>query len=132
MLQLDLVAVELPEAEVEGQNTVADFKTMGSAPDGHEAHMSDQLTAYKLAKPRVERSALWVLVKTKEPQILWYPTRRTGDQLGEYLAKVGYVAREITNGHFYKRSGMWCAWCDYLPVCLGDKRQAEDTLVTVP
>jgi MoaA/NifB/PqqE/SkfB family radical SAM enzyme len=51
--------------------------------------------------------------------------------LGEYLAKVGYVAREITGKKFYKRKGMWCAWCDYLPVCLGDKRKAAETLVTV-
>ena len=116
---------------MQGENTVADFKTVGSAPDGHEAHMSDQLTAYKLAKPQVERSALWVLVKTKEPQILWQPTIRTGDQLAEYLAKVGYIAREITAGRFYKRPGMWCAWCDYLPVCLGDKRKAQESLVTV-
>ena len=62
---------------------------------------------------------------------MWQPTSRTGDQLGEYLAKAGYVAREITAGRFYKRPGMWCSWCDYLPVCLGDKRKVEDTLVTV-
>jgi hypothetical protein len=93
--------------------------------------MSDQLTAYKLAKPLVERSALCVLVKTKEPQILWQPTQPSGAQLGEYLAKAGYVAREIMAGRFYKRLGMWCAWCDDLPVCLGDKRKAAETLVTV-
>jgi len=93
--------------------------------------MSDQLTAYRLAEPGVEQSALCVLVKTKEPQIVWQPTNRTGAQLGEYLAKVGYVSREITAGHFHKRPGMWCAWCDYLPVCLGDKREVEETLVTV-
>jgi CRISPR/Cas system-associated exonuclease Cas4 (RecB family) len=114
-----------------GKNTVVDFKTAGSAPDEYEADMSDQLTAYKLAEPEAEQSALCVLVKTKEPQILWYPTERNGAQLGEYLAKVGYVAHEITAGRFYKRPGMWCAWCDFLPVCLGDKRRAEDTLVTV-
>ncbi|HTS16972.1 MAG TPA: PD-(D/E)XK nuclease family protein [Verrucomicrobiae bacterium] len=91
-----------------------------------------RLTAYKLARPQVERSALWVLVKTREPQILRQPTIRTGDELGEYLAKVGYVAREIANGHFHKRPDMWCAWCDYRPVCLGDKRKAEESLVTVP
>jgi CRISPR/Cas system-associated exonuclease Cas4 (RecB family) len=131
-LDLPFVGVIDLVADVDSNETVVDFKTAGSAPDEHEAHMSDQLTAYKLAKPQVERSALWVLVKTKEPQILWCPTNRTGDQLGKYLTKVGYVAREITAGRFYKRPGMWCAWCDYLPVCIGDKRRAEETLVTVP
>jgi hypothetical protein len=130
-LDLPFVGVIDLVAKVGGKNTVVDFKTAGSAPDEYEADMSDQLTAYKLAEPQVERSALCVLVKTKEPQILWYPTERNGAQLGEYLAKVGYVAREITARHFYKRPGMWCAWCDFLPVCLGDKRRAEESLVTV-
>jgi hypothetical protein len=117
---------------VESKKTVVDFKTAGSAPDDHDAAMSEQLTAYKLAVPEAEGLALCVLVKTKEPQIIWYPTERNGAQLGEYLAKVGYVAREITDGRFYKRPGMWCAWCDFLPVCLGDKRRTEETLVMVP
>jgi hypothetical protein len=131
-LDLPFVGVIDLVAKVRGKNKVVDFKTAGSAPDEYEADMSDQLTAYKLAEPQVEQSALCVLVKTKEPQILWYPTERTGDQLGEYLAKVGYVTREITAGRFYKRPGMWCSWCDFLPVCLGDKRKADETLVTVP
>jgi hypothetical protein len=90
------------------------------------------LTAYKLAEPETEQLALCVLVKTKEPKIEWHCVDRTGEQLAEYLAKVGYVAREITAGRFYKRSGLWCAWCDYLPVCLGDKKKVQETLVTVP
>jgi hypothetical protein len=131
-LDLPFVGVIDLVAQVEGKKTVVDFKTAGSAPDDHEAVMSDQLTAYKLAEPQAEQLGLWILVKTKEPQILWYPTERNGAQLGEYLAKVGYVTREITAGRFYKRAGMWCAWCDFLPVCLGNKRQAEESLVTVP
>lgn len=118
-------------AELNGTGTVVDFKTAGSAYDDHEADMSDQLTAYKLAEPGAEQLALCVLVKTKEPKIEWHVTSRTGDQLVEYLSKVGYVAQEITAGHFYKRPGKWCSWCDYLPVCLGNKRRAEETLVRV-
>jgi hypothetical protein len=117
---------------VNSKRTVVDWKTAGSAPDGYEAEMSDQLTAYKLAEPETEQLALCVLVKTKEPQIEWHCVDRTGEQLTEYLAKVGYVARAITAGRFYKRSGLWCAWCDYLPVCLGDKKKVQETLVTVP
>ncbi|HTS16385.1 MAG TPA: hypothetical protein VMP11_02320 [Verrucomicrobiae bacterium] len=105
---LSITSVDLPfvgvidlVAKVEGDDTVTDFKTMGSAPDGHEAHMSDRPTPFKLAEPQVAKSALCVLGKTKEPQ-LWQPTNCTGDQLGEYLAKVGYVAREITGKNFYK------------------------------
>lgn len=130
-LDLPFVGVIDLVGDVDGLKTVVDFKTAGAALDEHDAHMSDQLTAYKLAEPQAERLALWVLVKTKEPQILWRSTERTGQQLTEYLDKAGYVAREIEAGHFYKRPGMWCSWCDYLPVCLDNKQEAADSLVTV-
>ena len=136
--ELNITSLDLPFigiidliGEVDGKNTVADFKTSGSAYEDHEAALSDQLTAYQLAEPDVEQTALWVLIKTKEPKIEWHPARRTGEQLIEFLSKAGYVAREITSGHFYKRPGMWCSWCDFLPVCLGDKRKIEETLVKV-
>ena len=118
-------------SEVDGKKTVVDFKTAGSTGDDHDAHLSDQLTAYKLAQPQAERLALWVLVKTKEPQILWRWTERSGAQLAEYLAKAGYVAREIAANRFYKRPGMWCAWCDFLPVCLGNQQRTAESLVAV-
>ena len=109
---LNITSIDLPfvgvidlVAHVEGVKTVVDFKTAGSAPDAHDAAMSDQLTAYKMAEPEVEQSALCVLVKTKEPQIIWHLTHRSGAQLGEYLAKVGYVAREISDGRFLQASG---------------------------
>lgn len=130
-LDLPFVGVIDLAAKVENKRTVVDFKTAGSAPDGHEAAMSDQLSAYKLAEPQVERLALCFLVKTKEPGIQWMFTDRGGDRLGEYLAKVGHVARDITAGRFYKRPGMWCTWCDYLPVCLGDRKRADESLVRV-
>jgi CRISPR/Cas system-associated exonuclease Cas4 (RecB family) len=130
-LDLPFVGIIDLVGRLNSKRTVVDWKTASSAPDGYEAQMSDQLTAYKLAEPETEQLALCVLVKTKEPQIGWHCVDRTGGQLTEYLAKVGYVAREIAAGRFYKRSGLWCAWCDYLPVCLGDKRKVQETLVTV-
>lgn len=123
---IDLVAA------IGGTSTVVDWKTAGSAPDGYEAAMSDQLTAYKVAAPEAEQQALCILVKTKEPQIEWHRVVRNGEQLVEYLTKAGFVGREIAASHFYKRSGLWCAWCDYLPICSGNKRKARETLVTVP
>jgi hypothetical protein len=56
---------------------------------------------------------------------------RNLDDLMDYLAKAGYIAREIGADRFYKRRGMWCAWCDYLPVCLRDERKTAETLVRV-
>jgi hypothetical protein len=122
---IDLVAT------LNHKRTVVDFKTSASVYNPHEAALSDQLTAYSLAEPAAEQQALCVLVKTREPKIEWHFTSRTAAHVTDYLAKVGYVAREIAAHHFYKRPGMWCAWCDYLPVCLGDVRKGEETLVSV-
>jgi len=116
-------------AEVDQKRTVVDFKTSASAYAEHEAVLSDQLTAYQLAEPDTERTALWVLLKTKEPKIEWHPSERKPEELLDYLAKAGYVAREIKASRFYKRPGLWCTWCDFLAVCLKDERKIAETLV---
>ncbi len=131
-LDVPLVGVIDLVAEVDGARTVVDFKTAAKPYQDHEVHLSDQLTAYRLAVPEAERAALCVLVKTKEPQIEWHVATRTGPQLTEYLEKAGYVGREIASGRFYKRTGMWCSWCDFLPVCLGDDKRTRQTLIHVP
>ena len=116
-------------AELDGKRTVVDFKTSGSTYAEHEAQLSDQLTAYQLAELEAEQMALCVLVKTKEPKIEWHVSARNSADLIDYLAKAGYVAREITAGRFYKRPGMWCSWCDFLPMCLRDEKRIAETLV---
>jgi hypothetical protein len=75
--------------------------------------------------------ALCVLVKTKEPKIEWQVSERSSEDLVEYLAKAGHVAREIKARRFFKRPGLWCTWCDFLPVCLKDERKIAETLVKV-
>lgn len=134
--ELDITSLDLPlvgiidlTAEVEGKNTVVDFKTSASSYDEHEAVLSDQLTAYQLAVPDAERVALCVLVKTKEPRIEWHATTRSTLETNEFLAKAGHIAREILAGHFYKRPGKWCSWCDFLPVCLRDEAGVKETLI---
>ncbi|MEX2526449.1 MAG: PD-(D/E)XK nuclease family protein [Gemmatimonadota bacterium] len=136
--RLDITSLEAPligfmdlVAEVEGVRTVVDFKTSGSKYGEHEAAMSDQLTAYQLAEPEVEQSALCVLVRTKTPKIEWHITTRSPEQIQEYLAKADVVASEIHDGRFFKRPGMWCSFCDYLPVCTGNAQKAEETLVQI-
>lgn len=136
--ELDITALDLPFvgiidliAKLGGKGTVVDFKSSGSTVEPHEAALSDQLTAYQLAEPQAERLALCVLVKTKEPKIEWHVTSRSPDQVVEYLTKARLVAREISAGHFYKRPGKWCGWCDFLPVCVGDRKTADETLVQI-
>ncbi len=123
---IDLVAA------LNGVATLIDFKTSAGSYEPHEVLLSDQLTAYQLAKPDAQQAALCVLVKTKEPKIEWHVATRQPDQLTEYLGKVGYVAREIASGRFYKRPGKWCSWCDFLPVCTGDQKTEQETLIQVP
>lgn len=57
--------------------------------------------------------------------------RRTGAQLTECLAKADLIAHEIEARRFYKRPGKWCAWCDFLPVCLGDQQKTQEPLIKV-
>jgi hypothetical protein len=108
---------------------VIDFKTATSSYAEHEALLSDQLLAYRLAEPDAVQSALCVLVRTKEPRIEWHVTDRGPEHLTEYLDKVRQVAADITGARFFKRPGLWCSWCDFLPVCLGEKDRAEATLI---
>jgi RecB family exonuclease len=130
-LDLALVGVIDLVAELDDVRTVIDFKTSVAAYQDHDVQLSDQLTAYQLAEPEAEQVALCVFVRTKEPRIDWYISARQPAHLAEYLAKAGLVARAIDAGHFYKRPGRWCGYCDYLPVCLGDQKEVQETLVQV-
>jgi RecB family exonuclease len=116
-------------AELDGKRTVVDFKTSASAYQAHEVLLSDQLSAYQLAEPAAENSALCVLVKTQKPKIEWHKADRTASEVMEFLAKVDHIAGEIVSGCFYRRPGKWCSWCDYLPVCIKDTEKANATLI---
>jgi hypothetical protein len=116
-------------AELDGKRTVVDFKTSASAYQAHEVLLSDQLSAYQLAEPAAENSALCVFIKTQKPKIEWHKANRTAGEVMEFLAKVDFIAKEIVSGRFYKRPGKWCSWCDYLPVCTKDTEKANATLI---
>ena len=130
-LNLALIGVIDLVAELDDVRTVIDFKTAVSAYQDHDVQLSDQLTAYQLAEPDAEQVALCVFVRTKEPRIDWYLSARQPAHLAEYLTKADLVGRAITAGHFYKRPGKWCGYCDFLPVCLGDEEKVRETLVQV-
>jgi putative RecB family exonuclease len=130
-LELPLVGVIDLVAEIDDREMIVDFKTADKSYGVVDVELSDQLTTYVMAEPTAEELAFCVLVKTKEPKIEWYPTKRGPERLAEFLGKAAYAAREIKAGEFYKRSGVHCNWCDFLPVCLGDKKKVEETLVKV-
>ena len=130
-LDLPLVGVIDLVAEIDDRNKIVDFKTSDKRYSAADVHLSDQLTTYELAEPAAQELAFCVLVKTAEPKIEWHLTKRGPERITEFLDKAGYAAREIKAGEFYKRSGVHCSWCDFLPVCLGDQKKAEETLVKV-
>lgn len=130
-LEVPLVGIIDLGAVVDGKKTVVDFKTSGSAYEDHEVILSDQLTTYQLAEPDAEQAALCVLVKTKEPKIEWHFAERSAEQIVDLLSKASYVSGEIAQERFYKRSGKWCSYCDYLPVCVGNQKKAKETLVQI-
>jgi RecB family exonuclease len=138
--RFDLVIASLPlpfvgimdlVAEVDGGITVIDFKTAASAYDDHEVTLSDQLTAYSLAEPEATKVAFCVFVKTKEPRIEWHFAKRSANDLAEYVEKIRLVSEDIAAGNFYKRPGKHCAYCDFLPLCMGDQQKAKDSLVQI-
>jgi hypothetical protein len=123
---LDLVA------QLEGKKTLVEFKTGVNDWAEHDVLLSDQLTAYRLAEPDVEQTAICVFVKKRTPEIVWHFTERTPEQQVEYLEKLSIVSRQITDRLFYKRVGSWCRQCEFLPVCTGNNRKAKETLVRLP
>jgi hypothetical protein len=84
-----------------------------------------------LIEPDVEQAVVCVFVKTKKPRIEWHSTRRTPEQVIEYLNKVELISEQIGRQNFYKRPGKWCRQCEFLPVCLDDKRKMTETLVRI-
>lgn len=72
-----------------------------------------------------------MLVKTKEPRIEWHFAERDAGRLAEYLAKVQIISEDIATGTFYKRPGRRCGYCDFLPVCFGDRNKAQQTLLKI-
>jgi ATP-dependent exoDNAse (exonuclease V) beta subunit len=116
-------------AEMAGKLILIDWKTAGSDFEEFEVELLDQLTAYQLARPEVEQTAVCVFLKQKKPRIVWHLTRREPSHVVEYLHKAEAVTDQIARGVFYKRFGRRCRQREFLPLCLGDQAKAEKTLV---
>ena len=72
-----------------------------------------------------------MFVKTKEPRIEWHFAERSANELAEYVEKIRLVSEDIAAGIFYKRPGKHCGYCDFLPVCMGDEKSAQETLIRI-
>jgi CRISPR/Cas system-associated exonuclease Cas4 (RecB family) len=130
-LNLPFVTVLDLVAEVKGKRTLVEFKTAAADFERFEVELLDQATAYHLADPELQQVAVCVLVKTKKPQIRWHFTKRSAEEVMDYLQKVETVTQAIRAGLYYRRPGKWCRQCEYLPVCVGDAKNAGETLVRI-
>jgi ATP-dependent helicase/DNAse subunit B len=110
-------------AMMDGKRTIIDFKSAAASYEDYEVILNDQLTAYLMAESQAQQCAFCVLVKTKEPKIQWHFAERDTDRILRYLHKVELIGRAIERRQFYQRPGKWCAWCDFLPLCLGQQDQ---------
>ena len=130
-LNLPFVGIIDLLARVSEKKTIVDFKSASASYGEHDVVLNDQLTAYLLAESGADQAALCVFMKTKEHRIDWFFAPRDPQRVSRYLDKVKLIGREIGNHHFYQRPGKWCAWCDYLAVCLGEKEQVAARFMNV-
>lgn len=106
-------------AQIAGRRVVVDFKTASAGFSDHDAPLSDQLSAYRLADPDADDAAYCVLRKTKEPRIDWHYAGSSADQLPTFIQKAETVGQQIACGQFYRRPGTQCQSCPFLGICLG-------------
>jgi hypothetical protein len=66
---------------MEGKRTLVEFKTAAADYEDYEVALMDQLSAYQLAEPEIDRVAVCVFVKSKGPRIEWHATERTPEQV---------------------------------------------------
>lgn len=114
-------------AQIGGRRVVVDFKTSGTAYSDHDAPLSDQLAAYRLADPEADDSAFCVLRKGKEPRIDWHYSGDAPAQLPDLVRKIEIVGQQISEEQFYRRPGGWCQHCPFLGICMGGD-PAESTV----
>lgn len=109
-----------------GKIEILDWKTAGQRYGEHKAALDLQLTSYYYLKMMTERQpdrvGFGVFVKKKrEPEIQFQYATRTRDQLREWEKLVEKVWRDVHESELHRVPGAHCSWCDYLPLCLGQK-----------
>jgi len=94
---------------VDNKKVIVDFKTASRSPNGKEAIVSDQLTAYSLAY-RVKYGEpeagvrLEYLIHTKEPKVQLLEAQRTSEEIDHFLEIVARVAEGIEKEVFVPTS----------------------------
>ena len=67
-----------------------------------------------------------VLLKKKSPDVQFLHSVRTVEDYRDYQVKVMKIASDIQAGFFFKKPSMYCAFCDFSPLC----RKQQDIIRT--
>jgi hypothetical protein len=118
--------------QINGCQRAIDIKSAARTPDANAEKLSLELTgyAYLLAHPNFNRDhhpvAYLFLVRTKTPRVVWQEGVRTLEDFTVFFQTAKHVASCISDRRFWLNPGVHCNWCDYLPFCVGDAKEAVE------
>lgn len=110
----------------DGTTQVVDWKTAAEQYEDHMKLLADQLTMYQVllekAGHRVDSMTFAVMDKSAYPVLRTHDVpRRTPEQVTEFMKKVIWVRNRIDDGFFPMNAGYQCKYCEFLPLCCGEK-----------
>jgi hypothetical protein len=121
--------------DIEEGPAVRDTKTSAKSPREDEAHLSDQLTIYALAKRVLDGTQgvipvrLDYLVDLKTPKAVVRESERSIDDFQVMLRRIEVAQRAIEKEVFVpaRQSDWWCSarWCGYFNSCPYARRQVR-------
>ncbi|GAB5045621.1 RecB family exonuclease [Thermodesulfovibrio sp. TK110] len=118
-----------------GKDMLLDWKTANARYSEHKVKLDLQLTAYAYVLAETEKTpervGFGVFIKKKSPEIQYLFATRTVEDLENFKKIVLKVWKDIEEEHFYKNPGVSCAWCDYLPICIGEDADVEEKFIVV-
>lgn len=117
--------------EEEGQEVVLDWKTASRAFSEIRTDLDDQLTAYSMLSG-IRKVSHGVLLKRKTPEVKFLYSHRSAKDYSDLQEKIMKVAQDIKSGFFFRKPSLYCAFCDFLPLCRGQRAKARAELKRLP
>ncbi len=115
--------IDLIERSLAGEISIVDLKTASKKPSNANVQSNLQLTAYSLGatglgfEPQDLKLRLDVLVKTTQPDLVKYETKRTEEDRRRFVKTVEQVWNGIESGVWYPRIDWHCQQCAFAGPC---------------
>lgn len=116
-----------------GRRGILDLKTVSKSPSKGIGTMSPELGIYSYLLRSLDGSfeeltdaGYIYLVRKKEPAVIRERVLRTTSDYLEVYRLCLQVAESIRRMHFWKNPGLHCSWCEYQPLCTGDRDTAQE------